>query len=106
MVVYYLIMMLSFNFLSTYYFIFLLIGVALKRQTNASVVCFLLGYFFSICELMLMPIDHHVYRGEPKCWYGVPGTEASAFEQVILWNLYMTNLQHVAFTSCLPRNLQ
>lgn len=21
-------------------------------------------------------------RGEPKCWYGVPGTEANAFEQV------------------------
>jgi len=39
---------------------------------------------------MLMPDDHHVYRGEPKCWYGVPVTEGSAFEQVILWNVQMT----------------
>lgn len=22
------------------------------------------------------------FRGEPKCWYGVPGAEANAFEQV------------------------
>lgn len=28
--------------------------------------------------------DDDVYRGEPKCWYGVPGIEANAFEQVIL----------------------
>jgi len=31
---------------------------------------------------MLMLINHHVCRGEPKCWYGVPGAEASAFEKV------------------------
>lgn len=26
----------------------------------------------------------HVFRGEPKCWYSVPGSEANAFEKVRL----------------------
>ncbi|KAJ0966679.1 hypothetical protein J5N97_023596 [Dioscorea zingiberensis] len=30
---------------------------------------------------------NYLHWGEPKCWYGVPGTEANAFEQVMRNNL-------------------
>lgn len=51
--------------------------------------------FFFICIRSCMLAEHAVslpwvtmwffflcFRGEPKCWYGVPGAKANAFEQV------------------------
>lgn len=35
----------------------------------------------------LMPLLLYVLRGEPKCWYSVPGNEANSFEKVIVLHL-------------------
>jgi hypothetical protein len=36
----------------------------------------------------------YIFRGEPKCWYGVPGSAANAFEQVALRIIFINVFQN------------
>lgn len=57
-----------------------------------------LSEVFLLCICLLTSSAHalyHVYtfRGEPKCWYSVPGSEADAFEKVS----YYFKMEHLTF---------
>lgn len=54
-------------------------------------------YHFTFCN----------FRGEPKCWYGVPGNKANAFEEVFYFILIFLSLLKLSvslFLICLPLN--